>query len=541
MPSRRWGRTLAARILVAVLGIVTLTVVIGSVLFGSLASRDNDALAVARARSVAVAVGDVPEVAAEVVSHDPGQVLATTGERIRRASGAAYVVIIGADGTRYSHPNPALVGVRIEETVVALDGQIHTGVDNGSLGRSANVRAPILDAAGHPVGEVSVGILTTEVATRFRSTALTIAAYALAALGLAFAASLLLARAIKRITFGLEPAEIVGLVQEREATLHGIREGVVAIGDDGRVSLVNDEARRITGVPNLATGVTLSEVVPAGRLRDVVDGTVTGQDLAVVTDGQIVVVNRMPVSVAGRSAGWVITIRDRTELEGLIGQLRELESLTAALRAQQHEFSNRLHAVAVLLELGEMDEAMSFVERIRSEESLAADVRSQLGSPALAALLLAKMTLAGERGVRVELAPDSWLPRDATDDYDVVTIVGNLVDNAIDAVSPGDGSGTTHPARRDVLVDIRAVADEVRISVRDNGPGVPETDRERIFEDGFSTKPGPRAAASRRGVGLALVRRIVSRHGGTIALSRPESGTGARFDVVLPVPATVSA
>ena len=539
MSSRRWVRTLAARILVAVLGIVTLTVVIGAVLFGTLASHDNDALATARARSVAASVGAAPGVAEQVLARDPDHVLASTAERIRRTSDAAYVVIIGADGTRYSHPNPDLIGKRIEEPVVALDGRTHTGIDNGSLGRSANVRAPVIDAAGRPVGEVSVGILTTEVASRFRSTALTIAAYALAALVLSSAASLLLARAIKRITFGLEPAEIVGLVQEREATLHGIREGVVAVADDGRISLVNDEARRITGLSTLRPGARVEEAMPAGRLRDVLDGTVTGPDLTVVSDGQIVVVNRMPVTVAGRSAGSVVTIRDRTELEGLIGQLRELESLTSALRAQQHEYSNRLHAIAVLLELGEMDDALSFVDRIRTEGSLASDVRSQLGSPALAALLIAKMTIAEERGVRVELSPDSWLPRDATDDYDVVTIVGNLVDNALDAVAQGSPS-SSRDVDAEVHVDIRAVDGQMRIAVSDNGPGVAGGDRSRIFEDGFTTKPGPQSRG-RRGVGLALVRRIVLRHGGTIEVSSSGRGDGALFEVVLPLHARVDA
>ncbi len=539
-----WSRTLAARILWAALAIVTISVTIGSVLFATVASRANDNLATSQAAAIAVSTGSIPEVADLVAERDPGHALARIGETIRRRSGAAYVVIIGADGTRYSHPSPALIGQRIEEPVVALDGTVHLGIDSGSLGRSANARAPVLDAAGHPIGEVSVGILETEVASRFRQTVLTIVAYAALALGLGFAGSLLLARTIKRITFGLEPAEIVGLVQEREATLHGIREGVVALDRQGRVSLVNDEARRLTGALGLTTGQPLERALPPGRLRDVISGRISGLDVSVLNDDHLLVVNRMPVTVAGREIGTVSTIRDRTELEALIGQLREMESLTGALRAQQHEFSNRMHVITVLLELGEVEEARSYVEEVRATGAMTHDVRAQIASPAVTALLLAKRTLAVERGIGLDLTPASRLPRGLVDDTSMVTVLGNLLDNAIEAIGgrPRAAAGEVRQTGR-ILVDIQAEETAVRVEVSDSGPGVDPLARGLIFTDGYSTKMDAAAPAGRRGIGLALVRRIVTRLGGTIVvLENDTDGAavphdavgGAVFRVVIP-------
>src|SRR5450631_528021 len=348
---RLHSTSLASRILIAVLGIVVVTMAIGLGLYVSLARSTADANATERASNIAAAVGDMSQVASALAAGDPQGTIRTIADKVVKDTGAAYVVVIGANGLRYSHPNPSLIGQRIAEPVAALDGHIHTGVDNGSLGRSANARAPVRDSTGRPIGEVSVGILETEVAARLNQVIL----YSLLAVAVGVVASLVLARAIKRATFGLEPAEIVALVQEREAMLHGIREGVIGFDPQGRMNVLNDEARRLLGLTGATIGQPLDELVSAGRLHDILSGTVTGADAVAVTDESLLVLNRMPVTVAGLKAGWVVTIRDRTEMEALLRQLDSVESITTALRAQEHEFSNRLHALSGLLELGEID------------------------------------------------------------------------------------------------------------------------------------------------------------------------------------------
>src|SRR6478752_853381 len=317
----RWGRTLSARILVAVLGIVTVTMLVGLALYTTLARRADDDQAVEQARSIAVTLGNAPGVASAVEAGDPQNMLPGLGERIRRDTAASYVVIIDRSGVRHSHPNPALIGQRIEEPVDALDGVARTGIDPGSLGRSANARAPIIDTAGRPVGEISVGILESEVGSRFLQQLGSVAIYTLLALGLGVVASLVLARVIKHATFDLEPAEIVALVQEREAMLHGIREGVLAVDTAGRINVLNQEARRLLAIPSAHLGQPVEDLLPQGRLRKIVTGEVRGPDLVVLTDEHLLVLNRMPVIVGGRHVGWVVTIRDRTELEALLRQL----------------------------------------------------------------------------------------------------------------------------------------------------------------------------------------------------------------------------
>ncbi|HZX07914.1 sensor histidine kinase [Kribbella sp.] len=521
--------TLASRILLAVLAILGLTMAAGLALYVSVTRDTVDANAEERAASIATSVADQPLVAQAIGDPTVRAELRAVAARVVADTGASYVVVIGADGVRYTHPIGTLVGQRVEEAVVALDGKVHTGVDNGSLGRSANARVPIRNTAGTPIGEVSVGIRESDVSARVSHVVWPVVFYTALVLAIGVAASLILARAIKRATFGLEPAEIVALVQEREAMLHGIREGVIAFDRGGRVNVLNDEARRLLDLQAARLGQSLEELVPPGRLRDLLSGAVQGTDVVVVTDNHLLVLNRMPVIVAGRSAGWVVTIRDRTEFEALVRQLDSVEALTTALRAQEHEYSNRLHVLSVLLGIGEVEEATAYAEEVIGQSSLAADVvRSRIAPPVVAALLIAKTTVAAERDVEVRLAPGSELPVADLDYTPLLTVLGNLIDNAIDAMS--GVAGPAHPRGR-VTVELDGSTSDVHLVVSDTGPGIPADRLDDVFVDGYSTKE-PRPGGMRRGVGLALVHRLVRRAGGTITVSSP---AGARFEVRLPL------
>jgi two-component system CitB family sensor kinase len=451
-------------------------------------------------------------------------------ERARRATGAAYIVVIDRDGIRHSHPNPLLVGLPIEEPVVALDGRTHVGIDPGSLGRSANGKAPLRAPDGRLIGEVSVGFLEKDVSRQLWGEVPVLILYTGAALGVGVLASLVLARRLKRMTFGLELHDLASLLQEREAMLHGIREGVVGVDASGRINVLNDEARRLLDIPAAVLGQRVVDVLPDSRLRAVVTGEVAGQDLVAVTDRHLLVLNRMPVVVGDRQAGWIVTIRDRTELEALLRQLDSVEGLTTALRAQEHEFSNRLHVLSVLLELGEVEEATRYSRHLQSDTALGGeDIRSRIGSPVVTALLLAKTTVAAERDVHLRLDPSSRLATPVADEVPIVTVLGNLIDNAVDAVADDERTVGAHP-RGVVTVSLACEDGRIEISVSDTGPGIAADRVEDVFVDGFSTK-GPRGGL-RRGVGLALVHRLVTRDGGTITAVNEG---GARFDVTLPM------
>jgi two-component system CitB family sensor kinase len=519
-------RTLASQILVGVLGILIVTTSVGGFLYVTLSGRTLDQQYEQRALGIADTVAQMPEIRDALIQHDPRGVIQARAEQIRRSSRAAYVVVADWTGLRYSHRNPQLIGKRLEEPVVVLDGQDHIGIDNGSLGRSANGKAPIFGTDGSVIGEVSVGILETEVAGRVHHELALIAAYSALALALGVLASWLLAHKIKRATFGLELSEIASLLQEREAMLHGIREGVIGFDSKGRVSVVNAEAQRLLHVGPGLIGKHIEQVIPAGRLRDLLTGTIEGADQVALTDDFLLVVNRMPVILAGRNAGSVVTLRDRSEMEALIRELRSINGLTAALRAQEHEYANRLHVMSGLLELGEQDEAATYLAEI-SRDSIAGaeDLRSRIAPPMVAALLLGKKTIAAEQSVVLTVTDDSHLDQPTVDAEALLTVIGNLVDNAIEALSG-------QPAPREITVRLDD-ADGVHITVVDTGPGISAADLETVFLDGYSTKPA--RGAMRRGLGLALVQRIVRRAGGTVTV---EPGPGGRFDVRLPAPAS---
>ena len=357
------------------------------------------------------------------------------------------------------------------------------------------------------------------------------------ALSVGVLAALALSRRLKRQTFGLELGEIASLLQEREAMLHGIREAVLGYDKNGRVLLANDAARTLLGLPVACLRRPLRDMLPPGRIADVVTGKVTGSDLLVLHDDRVLVANRMPISRGGRQLGWVVTFQDRTESEALKRELDEALGVADTLRAQSHEFANRLHTIVGLVELGHYEEAVQFVTDLSAARGeLAEALVAAIGEPKLAALILAKVSLAGERGVTLRLMPDSHVGQRITAIREVLTVVGNLIDNAIDAVSmtadpPGNGAGQGEAGERSREVELTLVAAEsdLLIRVRDGGPGVPHDMREQIFMDGVTTKSSTTGA--RRGLGLALVRQVVEGMGGMASVGHDG---GAVFTVVLP-------
>jgi two-component system, CitB family, sensor kinase len=515
-------RTLASQMLLGILGVLLVTTAVGALLYGRLARETLDSQYEERARTAADMVAALADVQRAVAAGDPQNQLQPLAQHLGERAGLTYIVITDRTGLRFSHPNPELVGQRLEEPVATLDGHDHVGVDNGSLGRSANGKAPIVDASGQVIGQVSVGILETEVASEASAVVPTILEYSALALLVGTVAALLMARALKRLTFGLELRQIAALLQEREAMLYGIHEGVIGLDTEGRVRLINDQARRLLHIHENAIGRRLSDLLPPGRLRGVLAGEVPGTDHRVITDDALLVINRRPAVVAGRDAGSVATLQDRTELEGLVRRMNAISGLTDALRAQQHEFVNRLHVLGGLLDLGEYEEARRYLTVLGRDDLASAEaLRARIAPPALAALLVAKQAVAKEHGVDLVVTEDSYLDAPEALTLTLTTVLGNLVDNAIEAVA------ATEPPRT-VTVDLRD-DDGVSVEVVDTGPGVPPADADRVFADGYTTKTA--VDGGRRGVGLALVRRVVRRAGGTVDVT---PGSNGRFTVHLP-------
>ncbi|MEV0183586.1 sensor histidine kinase [Streptomyces sp. NPDC050625] len=526
-PARRLRLGLPRRVFSQVLlmqvAIAAGVAVLATGLFLAPLSKQLDNEAMRRALAIAQTTAQEPQVAADLQNTPPtadGPVQ-REAERIRRATHAEYIVVMDLRGIRWSHTNPRQIGLKVSTSPEeALAGNQVMEIDTGTLGRSARGKVPLYDADHRIVGAVSVGIAYDSVRARLISAIPGLLAYAGGALAVGALAAWLISRRVQRQTRDLAFSDISALLAEREAMLHGIREGVVALDRTGRIRLLNDEARRLLGIGDEAVGRTPDEALGAGRTTDVLAGRVTGTDLLTVRGQRVLVANRMPTD----DGGAVATLRDRTELEQLGRELDSTRGLIDALRAQDHEHANRMHTLLGLLELEMYDDAVEFVgEVVGAHRVTAEQVTEKIQDPLLAALLVGKATVAAERGVALWVSDRTRLPDRLIDPRGLVTVVGNLVDNALDAVA-----GTPH-AR--VEVELRTEGRTAVLRVCDTGPGIPAEQREVVFTEGWSTKEPP--AHGKRGIGLSLVRRLAERQGGSATVSEADGG-GAEFTVVLP-------
>jgi two-component system CitB family sensor kinase len=516
---------LSTQIVLLQLAIIVLTVGAGFAVSLIQARRQLDRSAGRESLMIARTVAGIPAIRRAFATPDPARDIDPIAERIRKLTGASFVVVANKQGVRYSHPNAAMIGQRLTDGAIPLSGRTWVGVEDGSLGRSMRAKVPLRDDFGDVIGLVSVGITEKTLSTQLQNNLPVILIPSLLGLLLGAAGSVLLARRIKRQTFGLEPDEIAALLEQREAMLHGIREGAIATDASGRVTVLNDEAERLLDLDSSAVGRFLDDVFPPGRLREVLLGKVDGPDQVVLVGERVVVANRMPVEIRGRMIGAVVTLRDRTELEGLLRELDDVRSLAEALRAQEHDFAHRLHVISGLIDLGRHEEAVQFITRSSlSHQKLAASLVDTVGDPILVALLLGKSVVASERGVELTVSASGTLPETLGDVRGLVTILGNLIDNAIESVTGGVGG----PGNVDVAIAVDA--DELILRVHDSGPGIDPRLADEIFRDGFTTKVA--GEGGRRGLGLALVTQAVKRRGGRVTV---ENVDGALFTVAVPL------
>jgi len=518
----RWsvaGQTFALQVLVAVL-------VVGAGLLGAYAQaqRSGTAEATARATAVAESVAATPDVVDAVRGPEPARVLQPYAERVRVETGTDFVVVMSPTGTRYSHPDPAQVGRRfighIEEA--AAGGTVVEDY-TGTLGPSRRVVVPVMDG-DTVVGLVAVGIRKAAVAERLQAQLPVLVLAGLAAALLSGLGMALVARRIRRQTHGLGEEQLREMYEYYDAVLHAVTEGLLLVDLDGRLRLANDEAVRLLDLPADARGRPVGELGLAPPLVAALTDPEPREDELHVTDARVLVLNKAPAQWQGRPLGVVVTLRDRTDLEDLTGELDSARGLTEALRSQAHESANRLHTVVSLIELGHTDRALAFAtEELAASQVLTDKVVASVEEPALAALLLGKAAQATERGIDFEVGDSAEWPEGAAPAREVVTIAGNLIDNALDAVAEASGP-------RRVRVDARVEGGYAVLVVEDTGPGLDPGALDRAFERGYSTKEA--SGQGRRGIGLALVAQSVQRLGGGLSVQGPP---GARFTVRLPL------
>ncbi|MCF1599085.1 sensor histidine kinase [Streptomyces muensis] len=524
-------RSLAGQ-LFAMQAVLIAVLVAGYAVFTYVSDRGQAEDAAGRqAMAVAQSIADAPSVREAIRTDDPTAELQPYALRVQRDAEVDFVTIMSPAGIRWTHPDEKQIGQHFRgHTARALRGEPFTETYTGTLGPSVRAVVPIYDGGDEPahiVGLVSAGIRVEEISKRVQDQLTALLGVAAGALALGAVGTYVINARLRRHTHGMNAAELSHMHDYHQAALHAVREGLLMLDGQYRVALINDGGRELLGVDGDVVGRSVAELGLPAPLTGALLASEPRVDEVHLTSERVLVVNTSPVS-GGERRGTVVTLRDVTELQSLMGELDSERGFTQALRSQAHEAANRLHTVVSLIELGRAEEAVEFATaELELAQALTDQVVAAVSEPVLAALLLGKTAQANERGVELVVSDDSRLDDGllppSLPARDLVTILGNLIDNAVDAAQGSVGARVT--------VTAYAEHGELVLRVSDTGAGVDPALAETVFQRGFSTKP---AGPGGRGLGLALVRQAAIRHQGTLSVAEADGG-GAVFEVRLPL------
>ncbi|MEU2774964.1 sensor histidine kinase [Streptomyces sp. NPDC007162] len=528
-PSVPRPRSLAGQ-LFAMQAVLIAVLVAGYALFSYVSDRHQAQEAATRqATAVARSVADSPSVRTAIHTPDPSAQLQPYALQVMRDTEVDFVTIMTPDGIRWTHPDPGQIGRRyLGHIDAAQHGRTYSETYKGTLGASVRTVTPVTEN-GRVIGLVSAGIRVEAISRRVQEQVTALLGVAAGALVLGAVGTYVVNARLRRHTHGMNAAELSRMHDYHQAALHAVREGLLMLDGQYRVALINDGGRELLGVgpEGEVVGSSVAELGLPAPLTGALLSSEPRMDEVHLTADRVLVVNTSPVS-GGERRGTVVTLRDVTELQSLMGELDSERGFTQALRSQAHEAANRLHTVVSLIELGRAEEAVDFATaELELAQALTDQVVAAVGEPVLAALLLGKTAQANERGVELVVSEESRLDDgllpESLSARDLVTILGNLIDNAVDAAQGSVGARVT----------VTAYAEDAELVMRvtDTGAGVDPAHAELVFQRGFTTKP---AGPGGRGLGLALVRQAVGRLEGTLTVTEAPGG-GAVFEVRLPL------
>jgi two-component system CitB family sensor kinase len=520
--------------MVLVLGLVALlqTIAIGLFALHYLSQSLEEQMG-QRALHVAKTIAAIPQIIDAVAARDTATLQPISLDLADKTQ-AHFVVIGDGQGIRLAHPNPERIGRSMfdddgdDNAPVLVHGRGYISKALGSLGPTMRGKAPVYDAVNEQViGVISVGYRLDRVAALIKRYQRTLIIVIAVAFIISVLTALWLANHFKRAIFGLEPEQIGRLFQERNATLESVREGIIAINAEGLITTFNRTAIETLGLSanTLLTGRPIDQVLPDSRMLDVLHTGTPQFDQEVWLADRNLIVNRLPLKQGERITGVVSSFRRKDELDQVSQQLTRIQQYADSLRSQAHEYSNKLHTIAGLIQIGATEEALSLIgQETQQHQALIHLLLQSVPDPVLAGCLLGKYNRARELGLRLLIDPDSHmtalpehLPREQ-----LVSILGNLIDNALEATLTHTGTGG------EVRLSMTDLGDDLIFEIEDQGPGVPEAEQLRIFGKGVSSK-----AEQGHGLGLHLVGTLLELLGGTVEVDSSDQG-GSRFTVYLP-------
>lgn len=338
-----------------------------------------------------------------------------------------------------------------------------------------------------------------------------------------------LARHVKKILFGLEPEAIAAMLQERNIILDSVREGVITIDDKGMITLVNIEAENLLKDASIVD----TDVLVGKHIKDVLKNI---QFDSILNEGRIItnagvklgdtlfIITSVPLMLNDKIIGAVFTFRKKSVVEELANQLTGFKNYSTALRAQTHEFMNKMHVIMGLIEMKAYDELKTFTKEVAyNRQSEVSYIVTRMKDITLAGFILGKISRSRELDIDFSLSDESELRNEleVPSVHDLVLIVGNIVENAFDALANFDGE-------RIVSLSILDFDKEIVITVEDSGPGMDEEALKNIFTRGYSSK------GKGHGYGLYLVKQSIDNLEGSIDVESAE-GEGTTFTVRLPI------
>lgn len=485
----------------------------------------------ARAKIQAEEIALMPNLRQQVSLHDP-HAIGVFMKQIAVHSDASFIVIGDDKGVHLFHSvHPEWVGTRLVggDNQAVLEGKTITTIRKGGLGVSLRSKTPIVDDNGRVIGIVSVGYLTSYLDSITVQKVVNIFVAAILLLIALFIFSWYFTRSIKKQIFSLEPREIGLLVRQQKAMMESIFEGVIVIDSQRRIEVINHAARSLLGLKqpaHLLRGKSIDSVIAPQPFF------ASGAMLANDTHDELcrfnqltVLASRVRIMLENSLQGWVITFRDRDEINALTAQLSQVKRYVDNLRIMRHEQLNRMTTLSGLLHMGRYEEAISYIQaQSEHAQELLDFISSRFSSPTLCGLLLGKAARAREKGVELCFDPGCRLDRPflPLGEQELISIIGNLLDNAIEATQR---SPLPHAP---VEVLIKLSEKELIIEVADQGVGITPEMRDRIFERGITTK-----TRGDHGIGLYLIESYVTQAGGAIEVA-DNTPRGAIFSLFIP-------
>lgn len=517
-----------SKIIILTFFIIAFSFFIAAILLFSNILVEREEMIGERAMLIARTVSDLPEIKAQLENPDISEastIIQEVVKSIRVINNAQYIVVLNMDRVRLSHPIPSQIGQVSKSTDLqaAYGENYYLSKSKGEQGYTIRAFVPVINEQRIQTGVVIVGFALPSLMDVIREYQGRAIFTIILSVFFSIWGAYVLSQHIKRQMHGLEPEEIARIYIERTETFNVMHEGVIAVDQHLKITIFNEKASRILGVignPSQYIGQPIYEVIPDTRLPEIVLKQQAVYDQEIYVNNHSIMSTRIPIFVEGKIVGAVAIFKDLTEVKQMAEELTGVKAFVQALRIQTHEYKNKLHTIAGLLQLGHTEQALQYLAQVQIQHNdLTKFLNERIYNENISGLLLSKVSRGKELGIQVILDEESKFTHfpPHLDHHDFVILIGNLIENAFDSFQ-----GVTSP-NKEITISIDDNDNMLAILVSDNGKGIAPENLDTIFDNGYTTKNN-----ANRGIGLYLVKSIVTKGNGTIEVTS-EINKGTTF------------